>query len=208
MMLHVGLTGGVGAGKSAVAALFAELGAHVLDADQLSREVTAPGSEGLAAVVAAFGNGVLHAQGGLDRAALGSAVFGDNQALARLEAILHPRIRDLEQQRVRTIADESPEAVVVYEAALLLESGGDAGVDRMAVVDAPPELQWQRARARGDRGSDQIRTMLERQLSRPRRLARADDIIDNGGPWAATRARVRGLYDYYQAWARQRAVAR
>lgn len=197
-MVHVGLTGGVASGKSSVAALFGELGAHVLDADRLAREVTAPGSAGLQAIVSEFGEAFRTAEGSLDRQALGRLVFDDPQALARLEAIVHPRVQELERQRVRTIAEEDSEAVVIYEAALLLESGGQEGVDRVAVVDVPPELQWQRALARGDRDAEQIRAMLHRQLEREDRLALADDIIDNSGAWDRTRSRVECLFRQYR----------
>lgn len=202
-MLHVGLTGGLASGKSAVAALLAELGAWVLDADELAREVTAPGNEGLAAVLAEFGAAYRTAAGELDRSALARHVFSDPGALHRLEALLHPRIQALEQQRAREIADRDPGAVVIYEAALLLESGGDRHVDRVAVVDVSPQVQWQRALARGDRSQGQIRAALGRQLDRSDRLARADDIIDNNGPWQATRDQVETLFTRYQAWADQ-----
>jgi dephospho-CoA kinase len=203
-VLHVGLTGGVASGKSSVAALFASLGAHILDADRLAREVTAPGTEGLRAILAEFGGGLCTASGELDRTALGQRVFQDPAALQRLEGLLHPRIRDLERERARAIAAEHPQAVVIYEAALLLESGGDQEVDRVAVVDVPPQAQWHRALARGSRQADQIRAMMDRQLARPQRLARADDIIDNSGPWSHTRDQVAELFTRYREWAADR----
>jgi dephospho-CoA kinase len=201
-MLHVGLTGGIGAGKSSVSTAMRERGAHLLDADQLARELLVPGSEALAAVAAAFGRGILTGTGELDRAALARRIFADDDARATLDGILHPRINALERRRAAAIGDRIPGAVVVYDAALLLESGGQEGVDRVLVVDVSPEVQWERATARGERSPDQVRAIMAAQWPRERRLRHADDVIDNNGPWAETVAQVERLMERYRALAR------
>jgi dephospho-CoA kinase len=201
-MLHVGLTGGIGAGKSSVSAAMRQRGAHILDADRLARELLVPGSEALAAVAARFGAAILTPDGELDRAALGQRIFADADERAALDAILHPRINALEAQRAAAIGERFPEAVVVYDAALLLESGGDEGVDRVAVVDVAPERQLERATARGDRSPDQVRAIMAAQWPRDRRLRAADDVIDNDGPWAETEAQVDRLMERYRTLAR------
>ncbi|HKL78245.1 MAG TPA: dephospho-CoA kinase [Gammaproteobacteria bacterium] len=201
-MLHVGLTGGIGAGKSSVSAAMRDLGAHILDADQLARELLVPGSEALEAVAEAFGPGLLTASGELDRQELARRVFADEAARARLDAILHPRINALEARRAAALAERFPSAVVVYDAALLLESGAEAGMDRVVVVDVAPAVQWQRTLARGERSAEQIQAIMDAQWPRARRLQKADDIIDNNGPWSATGAQVAQLMERYRALAR------
>jgi len=197
-MLHVGLTGGIGAGKSAVGRSLRARGAHLLDADQLARELMAPGSEVLAEVEAAFGPDILAADGRLDRRRLGQRVFADPAARQRLDAILHPRINALERERAAAIAERFPHAVIVYEAPLLLESGADDGLDRILVVDVPEDLQLERALARGERSADQIRSIMEAQCSRGERLRRAHDVIDNSGAWAATEQQIDAIMASYR----------
>jgi len=137
----VGLTGGVASGKSTVSAILAELGAVVIDADLLAREVVAPGTEGLALVVQVFGPGVLTAEGELDRPAMGAMVFADEEKRRALEAIIHPRVRE----RGRQLEIEAPEgAVVVHDIPLLVETGQPSHFDAVLVVDVPTEVQTQR----------------------------------------------------------------
>lgn len=201
-MLHVGLTGGIGSGKSTVARALVDRGAHLLDADQLARELLAPDSAVLDEVAAAFGRDILDAQGRLDRRALADRVFTDPERREVLDRILHPRINALERERTAAIGARFPKAVVVYEAPLLVESGAHRAVDRVAVVDVTPERQWQRAIERGDRPEEQIRAIMEAQCSREKRLRFADDVIDNDGPWQETERQLDVLMEEYRDLAR------
>ena len=200
-MLHVGLTGGIGAGKSSVSRGFRDRGAHIIDADQLARELLAPGSAVLKEVAAAFGGDLLDDPGRLRRDRRAERVFADEAARRRLDAILHPRINALEAERTAAIAARMPRAVVIYEAPLLLESGADRGVDRILVVDLPEALQLERATARGERSAEQVRAIMAAQCPRRERLRRADDVIDNSGPWTATEEQIEGLMERYRALA-------
>ncbi|MEF8794292.1 dephospho-CoA kinase [Thiohalorhabdus sp.] len=200
-MLHVGLTGGIGAGKSSVSEGFRERGAHILDADQLARELTVPGSEALAEIIEAFGRNVLDDEGGLCRGRLAERVFADAGERQRLDAILHPRINALEKDRTAVIGAHNPHALVIYEAPLLLESGADRQVERILVVDLPEELQVERAIARGNRSADQVRAIMASQCSRRERLRRAHDVIDNSGPWQATARQIDALMAHYRTLA-------
>jgi dephospho-CoA kinase len=198
-VLRVGLTGGIGSGKSEVARRLAEHGAVVVDADVIAREVVAPGTPGLAEVVREFGAGVLAPDGSLDRGRLGSVVFGDADARRRLESIIHPLVR---ARRARVVADAPPGAVVVEDVPLLVETGLQGDYDVVIVVDAPDELRLERLAARGTSRDDAERRIAA-QAPRADRLAAADVVIDNGGPldrldrqvdglWAELRARAAG----------------
>jgi dephospho-CoA kinase len=182
--LHVGLTGGIGAGKSTVARLLAGHGAIVLDADVAARAVVEPGTEGLAEVVEAFGPGVLREDGSLDRAALASVVFADDERRKRLNAIVHPRVRTWMAERAAAAPAGS---VVVQDIPLLVESGLAGGASRqfdfVIVVDADDETRI--ARLVRDRGMTEreARARIAAQASREQRNAVADRVIDNsGGP--------------------------
>ena len=177
-MLRVGLTGGIGSGKSEVSRRLRELGAVVIDADVLAREVVAPGTDGLVEVVEQFGIGVLTADGALDRPALGALVFGDDEARKRLEAIIHPRVR---ARAAEIEAEAAPDAVVVHDIPLLVETGQADRFDLVVVVDVPPDVQL--ARLTGDRGmtADEAQSRIASQATRQDRLAAADLVIDNGG---------------------------
>jgi dephospho-CoA kinase len=188
---RVGLTGGVASGKSTVAAMLAELGAVVIDADALAREVVAKGTGGLQAVVAEFGEELLGPDGELDRPAMGRLVFGDEQARKRLEAIVHPlvfeRIVELEQQAPQ-------DAVVVHDIPLLAESGRADTFDAVVVVDAPPELQVERMTR--DRGwtDDDARSRIRAQASCEDRRAIATHLIENTGTREDLRRRVAEVF--------------
>lgn len=176
----VGLTGGIASGKSAVAARFAARGVAVVDADLVAREVVAPGTEGLAALVEAFGQDILDPTGALDRRRMRERVFVDDAARARLEAILHPRIRSL----LRTHAGEAPGAYVVVAIPLLAEGGGRTAypwLDRVLVVDVPEATQLARLAARDRIDEVLARRMLDAQATRAQRLAIADDVLVNAG---------------------------
>jgi dephospho-CoA kinase len=176
-VVKVGLTGGIGSGKSAAAAMLAALGAVVVDADALAREVVEPGTPGLAAVVKEFGAGVLAAGGGLDRAALADVVFSDAAALRRLEAIVHPLVA----ARTAELIAAAPEgSVVVYDTPLLVEGGQEGGYDLVVVVDATEQTRLARLAGRG-LPPDQARSRMAAQATREQRLAVADVVLDNEG---------------------------
>jgi dephospho-CoA kinase len=198
--LRIGLTGGIGSGKSTVAGLFAELGVPVVDADRVAREVVEPGEPALTAVVRAFGPGVLDSRGQLDRAALRTRVFADDDARTRLEAILHPRIR--ERMETRAAALSTPYCVLCVP--LLLEARDVPRVDRVLVVDVPEALQVARVAARDALDASAVRAMIAAQAPRATRLAAADEVILNDGPRAALVPRVRALHELYLGLARAR----
>jgi len=201
----IGLTGGIGSGKSAVAEAFAGLGIEVADADAIAHELAAPGAAGHRAVVEAFGPEVLRADGTLDRAKLRALAFGDPGARARLEAAQHPAIRD--EIRRQVAGWRGPYGLVVVP--LLLERGGLMDlVERVLVVDCPEDEQVRRVRARSGLAEDEVRAIMATQLPRAARLARADDVIDNGGSREAIGPAVRALDARYRASAAPAADAR
>ncbi|HKJ08501.1 MAG TPA: dephospho-CoA kinase [Gammaproteobacteria bacterium] len=196
-MLRIGLTGGIGSGKSAVADCFAALGIEVIDADAVAREVVAPGSPALAEIAAAFGGQFLDREGRLDRARLRAHVFEDPQGRKRLEAILHPRIRTVMEERAGQA--QGPYCVLVIP--LLLEAGQRDLVDRVLVVDTPVETQYARVAARDGLDRKQIDAILAAQLGRRERLAQADDVVVNDGDLDTLRRRVVDLDRRYRAMA-------
>jgi dephospho-CoA kinase len=194
MSFIVGLTGGIGSGKSAAADLFGELGATIVDTDAIAHELTAPGGVAIDAIRAAFGADVIAANDALDRAAMRRRVFADAQAKARLEGILHPMIRD-EADR-RCTASRAPYVVLVVP--LLVESGGyRSRVQRVVVVDCPEEIQVARVMSRSGLTAEEARAIMAAQVERALRLAAADDVIDNGGELAALRPQVEALHRKY-----------
>lgn len=192
-MQVIGLTGGIACGKSAVAALLAERGVAIVDADQGAREVVAPGSEGLAEVVAAFGEEVLAADGSLDRKRLGERVFGDEEARLKLNAILHPRIARWSAERFMALASEG-RGFVVYEAALLVENGAHRGMGGLIVVTARPEVQRARLMARDGIDAAAAQARIDAQWPLEKKVAVATEVIDNSGDREALRAQVEGLH--------------
>ncbi|WKX08262.1 dephospho-CoA kinase [Streptomyces sp. NL15-2K] len=190
-MLKVGLTGGIGAGKSEVSRLLVECGAVLIDADRIAREVVAPGTPGLAAVVEAFGEEILAADGSLDRPKLGSIVFADPEELARLNAIVHPLV-GARSRELETAAAE--DAVVVHDVPLLAENGLAPLYDVVVVVDANPETQLDRlVRLRGMTEAD-ARARMAAQATREKRLEIADIVIDNDVPLEELQRRVRDVW--------------
>ncbi len=196
-MLVVGLTGGIGSGKSTVADLFAARGVPVIDMDEIARELTRPGRPALAEIAKAFGPDILNSGGELDRAALRRRIFTDPGARRRLEAILHPRIRAEVTRRLHGL--EAPYAVVVIP--LLVESGQRDLVDRVLVVDAPEDLQIRRTTARDGVGEEEVRAVLAAQAGRRERLAVADDVIVNDDGPEALEHQVEALHRRYLALA-------
>ncbi|WP_042423319.1 dephospho-CoA kinase [Streptacidiphilus anmyonensis] len=190
-MVKVGLTGGIGAGKSAVSALLAELGAVIVDADLIAREVVAPGTEGLAAVVAEFGDDVLAADGSLDRPKLGAVVFADPARLAALNAIVHPLVG---RRSAELEGAAGPDAVVVHDVPLLAENGLAPLYDVVVVVDAADETRVRRlVELRGMAEAD-ARARMAAQADREARLAVADLVIDNDGPLERLAPQVREVW--------------
>lgn len=194
--MRVGLTGGVASGKSTVSAMLRELGAVIIDADQLAREVVARGTPGLAAVVAEFGDGVLTGSGDLDRPAVAEIVFNDEAARRRLEAIVHPLVF---AEVARLEAEAPPGAVVVHDIPLLAESGRADTFDAVVVVDVPAELQIERMMR--DRGwtRAEAEARIAAQASREHRRSVATYVVANTGSLDALRARVEEIWAALQA---------
>ena len=182
-MLRVGLTGGIGSGKSTVSERLAALGAVILDADKAARAVVEPGTPGLAQIAESFGPGVLAPDGSLDRAKLADIVFADESALAKLNAITHPLIRDHIQAAEEAAIQAGPDdLVLVHDIALLAEWGRAKEFDLVIVVDVPTEIQVERLTRQRGMPEDQARARIAAQATREQRRAIADIIIDNSGP--------------------------
>lgn len=190
-MLRVGLTGGIGAGKSTVASELASLGAVIVDSDKIAREVVEPGTDGLAAVVEAFGSDVLDADGALDRPALGRIVFNDDEARRRLNGILHPRIG---RRTGELVAAAPADAVLVHDVPLLVENGMGAAFALVVVVDAPEDVRVERLERTRGMAEDDARSRIRAQATTEARRAAADVWIDNVGSEDEVRAGVRGLW--------------
>ncbi|WP_116452920.1 dephospho-CoA kinase [Blastococcus litoris] len=189
-MLRIGLTGGIGSGKSTVAGLLAARGAVVVDADRIAREVVEPGTPGLAQVVEAFGDGVLTADGALDRAALAAVVFSDPAARARLDGIVHPLVR----ARTAELVAAAPEgAVLVNDVPLLVETGQAGSYDLVLVVEADPEIRVRRLVGRGMSEED-ARARIAAQASDEQRRAVADVVLDNSGSSEQLAGQVAGFW--------------
>jgi dephospho-CoA kinase len=190
--MRVGLTGGVASGKSTVSDMLRELGAVVVDADVLAREVVMAGTPGLAAVVAEFGPEVLTSDGELDRPAVARLVFADECARRRLEGIIHPLVR---AAAAELAASAAPDVLVVHDIPLLVESGQAGAYDAVIVVDVPAELQVERmVRDRGMTRAE-AEARIRAQASREQRLAVATHVIDNTSSLERLRAKVREVYD-------------
>ena len=189
--MRVGLTGGIGSGKSTVVEMLADMGAAVVDADEIARRVVASGSSVLARLAEKFGSDILLEDGTLDRALLAERAFVDERGTRRLNEITHPAIRE-QAERDISRAEQTSE-IVVYEMPLLVESGQVSLVDVVVVVDVPESVQIDRAVRRGMDETD-VRQRMLRQASREQRLEAADAVIDNSGPYDATRAQVDALW--------------
>jgi dephospho-CoA kinase len=195
-MLRIGLTGGMGSGKSEVARRFAALGAPVIDTDVLAREVVAPGQPLLDEILDAFGQDLRLHDGSLDRSRLRTRVFQEPELRKRLEAMIHPRIAQAVEARVAALPARTPYVVLVIP--LLFEAGWQDKVDRVLVVDCPEAMQVARIVRRDGVAIELARTMVRSQVSRERRRQGADDVIDNGASTAALDARVRDLDRLYR----------
>ena len=194
----IGLTGGIGSGKSAAADLFAGFGADVVDTDLIAHQLTAPGGAAMAAIAEAFGAGVVRGDGALDRDAMRALAFDEPGARARLEGILHPLIRSQSERQIA--ASEAPYVVLVVPS--LVEAGGyRERVDRICVVDVPEAEQMARVMARNGFDEARVRAIMAAQASRRQRLAVADDVIDNSGSLLRLREQVEALHHRYMALA-------
>lgn len=198
----IGLTGGIASGKSTVARLLRELGVAVIDADQLAREVVAKGTDGLREIIDTFGAGVLDSAGDLDRAKLGQIVFDDPSARQKLNAITHPRIGRLSAERIAD-AQNGPSPYVVYEAALLVETGIHRGFSALIVVAASTEVQLARSMARDALDEAAARARLAAQLPLSAKVEAADYVITNDGDLEALRVEThrthRAILDRFAA---------
>ena len=194
LAFSVGLTGGIGCGKSTVADMFADLGASVIDTDQIAHALTAPHGAAMPALLAEFGEDFATPEGALDRARMRALVFSDATARARLEAILHPRIRDATAAAAAIASGD----YVVYVVPLLIESGTwRARVTRVLAIDCPEELQVARVMARSGITEAQVRAIMAAQVTREQRRAAADDIIVNDDGLDALRPQVEILHAMY-----------
>lgn len=199
-MLRVGLTGGIGSGKSEVSRRLAAFGAAVIDADKAAREVVAPGTPGLARVAAAFGPDVLLPDGSLDRPKLAAVVFGDEAALGTLNSIVHPLVHEhMRAAEAEAIRAGGGETVVVHDVPLLAEGGREGEFDLVIVVDVPPELQAGRLVAQRGMTAEQAAGRMASQATREQRLAIADIVIDNSGTLADLDKRVREVWEELRA---------
>ena len=194
--MRVGLTGGVASGKSTVSEVLAELGVVVIDADRLARQVVAPGTDGLAEIVSAFGPQVLTPEGDLDRPAMGAIVFADPEKRRVLESIIHPRVR----ARAAEIEAAAPAgAVVVHDIPLLAETGQADGFDAVIVVDVPTEVQIDRMTALRGMSAEDAAARIAAQADREQRRAIATYVIENTGSLADLRAEVERVLDQIRA---------
>jgi dephospho-CoA kinase len=198
-MSVVALTGGVAAGKSTVTEVLRGCGAFVIDADQLARQAVVPGSAALEAIVARFGSNVLLDSGELNRAGLGSLVFGNPEALADLNAIVHPQVRALYGKAVSAALGAYPDRVLVYDVPLLAEARSAAEFDLVVVVDTPAEQRVSRLMDQRGLSLEEATARVEAQATDAQRLAHADVVLDSSQSLAQTKLAARALYDALKA---------
>ncbi len=192
--LLVGLTGSIATGKSTVSQMFAHLGARVIDADLLAREVVMPGQPAYTKIVDTFGPGVVQESGHLDRKALGAIVFTDGARRKRLEEITHPAIRMHQQRILSALEEEAFEGIVIWDVALLFESGEVDRMDRVVVVYSDPETERARLMARDGSSEADASLRIASQMPITEKAKRADHVIDNSGTRAHTERQVRAVY--------------
>ena len=194
-MKLVALSGGIASGKSTIARRLSELGAVHIDADALAREAVAPGSPGLRAIRARFGDGVIAADGSLDRPALGQLVFSDADRLAALNGIVHPEVRRLAQERLDEIERADPRAVVIYDVPLLVEAGVDLPWDLVVIAEAPAEVRRQRMVELRGMSPEEAERRIANQASDDERRAVADVVVDTGGSLERTLEQTDALWE-------------
>ncbi|HEV8137201.1 MAG TPA: dephospho-CoA kinase [Pyrinomonadaceae bacterium] len=202
-MLRVGLTGSIGVGKSFVGSVFVQLGCRLLDADDTAREVVLPGTEGLKNIVNEFGPEVLQSDGALDRKVLGSIVFADPEKRQRLNAILHPRIIERQDEILNTWESDDPHGIAIVDAALMIESGGYKRFDKLIVVHCRPEVQLERLMLRDGLSPDEAQKRIDSQMPQSEKQKFADYLIDTSDGFELTRQRTTEVYDQLMDITRQ-----
>jgi dephospho-CoA kinase len=193
-MLRVGLTGSIGVGKSFVASVFEELGAHVLDADQTAREVVMPGTPGLKAVTEAFGEEILNGDGTLNRKQLGALVFAEEEKRQQLNALLHPFIIARQDEILRAWEAGDPDGIGIVDAALMIESGGYRRFDKLIVVHCRPEVQLERLMLRDKLSRDEAQRRIDSQMPQEEKQKFADYLIDTSDGFDLTREQTIKVY--------------
>jgi len=193
MILRTGLTGGIASGKSTIARMFASLGCHVVDADQIVTRLYQPGEAGHEALVRTYGSGILLPDGTIDRRKLADVAFATDEAAKALNALIHPLVIAEQARMMEEAEQENGDRIVMVEATLLIESGGRDRFDRIVIVDVDPEVQLARAVARGMSREDAARR-IARQMPREERLRYADYVIDNSGGLQAAEAETRRVF--------------
>lgn len=193
-MLRVGLTGSIGVGKSFVAAVLAELGCHILDADKTARVVVSPGTIGLRAVVEAFGPEVLRADGTLDRSRLGAIVFADREQRTILNSILHPLIIAAQDEQLQQWEEQDPHGIAVVDAALMIESGGYKRFEKLIVVHCHPEIQLERLMKRDAISREEAERRIAAQMPQQEKMHYADYLIDTSEGLEETRIQTEDIY--------------
>jgi len=194
-MLRVGLTGSIGVGKSFVASLFAELGCHVLDADQTAREVVMPGTPGLMAITQAFSEAILNPDGTLNRKQLGAVVFADEEQRQRLNHLLHPFIIARQDEILREWETKDPNGIGIVDAALMIESGGYRRFDKLIVVHCRPEVQLERLMLRDGLSRDEAQRRIDSQMPQEEKQKFADYLIDTSDGFELTRDQTLKVYN-------------
>ena len=195
-MLKVGLTGSIAVGKSFVCDVFGELGCHILDADQVARDLVSPGTKGLRQVVESFGNSVLLADGSLDRSKLGSIVFADNDKRKLLNSIVHPLVIDAQDEWMAARESEDPTGIAVIEAALIIEAGGYKRYDKLIVVWCKPEIQLNRLMLRDNLSPADASRRIASQMPQDEKKRYADFLIDTSNGFDETRRQSTEVFSH------------
>lgn len=202
-MLKIGLTGGIGSGKSTVCALFADLGVPIIDADVIARQLVEPGQVALAALVTCFGNSILNQDGSLNRALLRQKMLADSEVKRQLDAIMHPLV----YQKIGSALESLPDEYCIIAIPLLVETRQTHLVDRILVIDCPLEVQMERVLARDNVSREQAAAIIAAQANRDQRLAVADDVIDNADSAAHLAEQVKTLHNLYLLFATARTTS-
>jgi len=198
-MIKVGLTGSIAVGKSYVCSVLAEEGCHVIDADEVAREVVEPGTQGLSLIVRDFGEEVLGPDGRLDRARLGAIVFSDPQKRQLLNSLLHPLVIEAQDEWLENTERDDPDGIAVVDAALMIESGGYKRFDKLIVVWCEPELQLRRLMKRNALDREEAEKRIASQMSQEEKKKYADFLIDTSGEFDETRQQVLGVLEVLRA---------
>lgn len=197
-MLKVGLTGSIAVGKSFVLGVLAGLGCHVIDADEIARQVVKPGTAGLKSICEAFGKTVLNDDGTLNRSKLGAIVFADEAKRAKLNSLLHPLIIAAQDEQIREFEQQDSGGIVIIDAALMIESGGYRRLDKLIVVHCRPEIQLQRLMSRDGLSVEAAEQRINSQMPQEEKKKYADFLIDTSGDFDSTRGQVREVFQELQ----------